>query len=180
MKGGNLPFLAREASVDLFATGLMTGGNFEDGSDRGFVAQKTTGDGACFFNGIASAAFGMKCSGMRSVLSYALPIRTSCLKTALVNMETMLTMDGWGWFYRTLHAYDMEVLDRAFRVNLDVPADGLLPVETARVLYLFAVQASAAPFKETQQFCFPLVAETLQLKLRVFHPCGSVACVYVF
>lgn len=179
MQGGNLPFLPREENVDRFATALMTGGNFEDGSDRGFVAQKTTGNGACFFNGVANAAFGMTCKSKRDVLAYALPIRTACIKTGLSKTETMLSMDGWGWFYRTLHAYDMAVLNRAFDIDMDVPADGLFPVETARVLFLFALQASAGEFKDTQQFCLPLVAETLHLKLRVFHPGGSVASVWV-
>ena len=65
MKGGNLPFLsreAREANIDLFATGLMTGGNFEDGSDRGFVAlngQQATPH-ECFCRGPCTCiAFGM-------------------------------------------------------------------------------------------------------------------------
>lgn len=74
----------------------MTGGKFEDGSGRGFVPQQTTGDGACFFHGIANAAFGMKCKGRRGVLAYALPIRFACLKTALASMEAVLSMDGWG------------------------------------------------------------------------------------
>ena len=75
---------------------MMTGGKFEDGSGRGFVSQQTTGDGACFFHGIANADFGMKCKGRRGVLAYALPIRFACLKTALASMEAVLSMDGWG------------------------------------------------------------------------------------
>ena len=97
MQGGKLPFLdIREENVDRFAAGMMTGGKFEDGSGRGFVPQQTTGDGACFFHGIANAASGMKCKGRRGVLAYALPIRFACLKTALASMEAVLSMDGWG------------------------------------------------------------------------------------
>ncbi|CAB1119193.1 unnamed protein product [Ectocarpus sp. CCAP 1310/34] len=153
---------------------MITGGKFEDGSGRGFVPQQTTGDGACFFHGIANAAFGMKCKARRGVLAYALPIRLACLKTALANMEAMLSMDGWGWFYRSLQPYDMLVMNRALAIDLDVPADGLLPIETARVMYLFGVLESAGELMYTQQFCYPLVAETLQLNLRVFHPVLSV------
>ena len=47
------------------------------------------------------------------------------------------------------------------------------------MVYLFAVQASAGTFKDMQQFCVPLVTETLQLNLRVFHPGGSFAVVCV-
>lgn len=78
-------------NVDSFATGLMTGGDFEDGSDRGFVARNTTGDGACSIIRIASSAFGMKRKSKRGVLAYALPIRAACLKTSLANMKTMLS-----------------------------------------------------------------------------------------
>lgn len=180
MQGGKLPFVgSREENVDRFAAGMITGGKFEDGSGRGFVPQQTTGDGACFFHGIANAAFGMKCKARRGVLAYALPIRLACLKTALANMEAMLSMDGWGWFYRSLQPYDMLVMNRALAIDLDVPADGLLPIETARVMYLFGVLESAGELMYTQQFCYPLVAETLQLNLRVFHPGGSVAGVCV-
>lgn len=175
MQGGDLPFVRRKDNVDRYATGLMTGGNFVDGSGRGFSAQKTVGDGACLFNGTASAAFGMKCRSKRNVLAHSLPIRTACLKTALVEMEAMLSMDGWGWYYRKLHAYDAAAFDWSLEMNLDIPADVLLPVETARALYLFSVQASAGEYKDAQQFCFPLIAETLHVNLRVFNPGGSVA-----
>lgn len=76
-------------------------------------------------------------------------------------------------------AYDAKVLDKVFAMDLFVPADGLLSAENARVLYLFSVQALAGEYNDAQQFCFPLVAETVQVNLRVFHPGGSVAGVCV-
>lgn len=170
MQGKEIPFWPRGDYFDPTTTALMTGGNFEDGSGRGLVPMRTVGDGACLFNGTSAAAFGMKCRSPRGVKAHALPIRVACIVYGLKSMENLLDMDRWGWFYRTLHAYDAAMVDRALSVGLDTTADGLLPVDTARVLFLFSVQAVAGEFKDAQQFCFPLIADTLHLNLRVFHP----------
>ena len=74
----------------------------------------------------------MKCKPLRGVLAHALPIRTTCVNFALASMEKVVSMDGWGWFYRTMNPYNAKVLDKVFHLDMDLPFDGLLPIETAR------------------------------------------------
>ena len=158
----------------------MTGADYDDGGGRDFLPNEIEGDGACLFNSAAFLAFGPACSNMDEVLEKALPLRAAVCFTAMAQLERMLSTNeegGWRDFFCTLHAYDSSVTDKARVTQVPIWTDEAgMPDFFARVFYLYALERITGEYDDAQQFCFPLLAEVLNVNIRCFHP-GALAWV---
>ena len=169
----NAPF---ESNVDPVAMRLMTGAHFTDFEgveELKFVAKSIAGDGNSLFTSMAFTAYGGACKSMRHVQMKALSLRVAVCRTALIDLERMLSrgQDGWGAFCTTLNAYDERVTDAARDMGCPswVDADPNVPSDTARGLFLLAVKCISRDSSDGLNFCFPILAETLRVKIRCHH-----------
>lgn len=138
---------------------------------------ETPGPGSGLMNAVAAGAFGGKCESLEQALTYALPLRVAVARTALSRMLDFLNDDAHGEYYRAkFYLYGPELSDEAEAHGACMdryPDEFPLPIGSARVLYLLAVQRVAREVGDCQQACLPWLAETLGLKIRCFCPGGD-------
>ena len=168
---GTSTVFGEEAIVDPVAHALLNGALFEHGGDRGVPVQ-TLGNGACLMNAVAMGAYGGRRSRARSAQKYALPLRLATVLTGLTKMEEFLGGHMYRGDFQSLKLYDAKVTDIAttLGVNFGTLEDFRLSTDVARLLYIVNLRLLCSQYNPCQQFCFPLIAEVLQMKIRCFHP----------
>lgn len=154
--------------IDPIAASLLNGAAPIHGGGLG-APMKTKANGACFMNGLVSAALNMKCSGEWPGDGPALALRAATVRIALAKFQDFMSPDGYLTDYQSGQLFDVGEHDRVRNLTGDqFPID--MPVEMARLYYLCAVRNITGPYSTCQGACLPWVAEVLGLKVRVVHP----------
>ncbi|CAB1097953.1 unnamed protein product [Ectocarpus sp. CCAP 1310/34] len=163
--------LRRPMRVDRTAEDLLNGGEGADGGGRG-VPVKVRGNGACYFNAVPLGIFGTKCNTPDEALGLSLSVRVAVIRAAIVHFEEFISGPEYGGFYCTLQAYSAKEVKAAWSLGCDTPE--VLTESVSRVLYLLAVREVAGEFSDSQQAAMPWTAQAFGMKMRCFHPGGSM------
>lgn len=159
------PFASRY--LDRTANALLTGAKPEDGGRVG-LAFKSTANGSCFFNSAATGAWGGGQDKPSSTDVLALPLRIAVIIAGVKRLVEIgqETSD----YFRTMEAYDSDVLDLARARDVDALLPGRLAEDVSRALLVLALSTILGEFTDGSIFCMPLLAEALGVNVRCYLP----------
>lgn len=170
---GETGFFDTSKNRDTIAASLLNKADPRDGGGSG-IPVETPGPGSSLMNAAAAGAFGGNCASLEQALTYSLPLRAAVARMALSRMPDFLDDDSHGEYFRAkFDLYGPAIVDEAKGrgASMDGYSDEFpLPIGSARVLYLLAVQRVTRELGDCQQACLPWLAETLGLKICCFHP----------
>lgn len=139
-------------------------------------ALKSTANGSCFFNALGTGAWGGGVRRPSETDVLARPLRLAVLLAGVRRLRDI--GQSASSFFRTMEAYDGDVLDLATGAGLDTPTgSGLFTEEVSRALLVLALSTILEEGTEGSSFCVPLAAEALGARVRFYLPgTRSVRC----
>lgn len=140
---------------------------------------KATGNGSCLFNSAARGAWG---GGGRRRPSetdeLALPLRIHVIRAGVKRLKEL--DDNEPSFLRRQEAYDSDIQDATKKTKMTLipvnSATGMHSADVSRALLVVGLKQLATEFAEGSIFCMPLIAEALDVNVRIYHPCKP--CVF--
>lgn len=133
-------------------------------------ALKSTGNGSCLFNAVATAAWGRGRLRPSHTDNLALPLR---LAVVLCGVSQLRELARASSFFRRMNAYDGKVTDKAKQLDMDLvwaPDSDTLPEDTSRALLVLSLSSISGLSADGSHFCLPLIAEVVGVNVRCFHP----------
>lgn len=159
-----------ENHLDRYANALLDGAREEDGGGSG-IALTSTADGSCFFNAVATAAWGADHEHPGDTDGLALPLR---LAVVLAGVRQLNRLGDESNSFRKRDVFDSMVTDKASKTRLTMATvrgeEGIYTEDVARALLLLALSTITGEFDEGSIICIHLVPEVLRVTLRVYYP----------
>jgi len=132
------------------------------------LALKATANGSCFFNSAATGAWGGGQHKPSATDVLALPLRIAVI---LAGVKRLVEIgQETSNYFRTMEAYDSDVLDLAKVRELDAPVPGRFSEDVSRALLVLALSTIVGEFTDGSIFCMPLLAEALGANVRCYLP----------
>lgn len=125
------------------------------------------------FNAASTATWGHGRSRPQDTDSLALGVRVTMLAYGARNLERLICSVPTTYF-RSTDAYDGKTFDEAVRRNMsfqyETEDDETYKEGAARALLVLAFKSVKNPRSEGSNFCLPLLADILRVKVRCYHP----------
>eukprot|EP00752_Nemacystus_decipiens_P017145 g15360.t1 len=160
---------------DPTANALMTGAKAEDGGGAG-TAVRATANGACFFNSLATCAWGGSQSRPSDTNVLALPLRVAVVLTGVKRILDIGSDEAD--CFRRRDAYDGNTIEAASEQDLDLTFNErtaeLYTASVSRALLTLALLPMTREFTEGTYSLAPLAAQALRVNVRIFNPVASI------